>query len=358
MRIAYQRGRRAEATGGIQRNHHAQVGADAIGIAGDLVQPGRGDHVGIALAALGRQHIARLLLRVAQQLQQADVAVASQRAAQVAQVAHFERLDRHRGHAGIRVGLQGFHQQVFHRQADSLEVGAVLDLRHQPDPAPGAAGLLDQEGDDLVQRGNAELAVERGAAQLRQPLAGVQRFQLGQGEVFGEPALDAFAIDGLRGFALGELGMRGHVGGAADLVLVSRHQRAVLGHHQVRFDVVGAIGNGLGVRGQGVFGQQRAGAAVAVHRRLRRGRRGFSAHGSRWCHGQRQQQRTTPRRLRHCTPLLVPPAESAGPEKTCGIVTVRCYRGKNGCKCSPRVTSRYRSSRRSAPAGHPRSSAR
>ena len=96
----------------------------------------------------------------------------------------------------------------------------MLDLRHEADATVGAPGLLHQEGQDLVQAGDAELAVVGGAAQLRQALTGVQGLQLGQGEVLGEPALDLLPIDHLAGTAVGELRMRGDVGGAADLVLV------------------------------------------------------------------------------------------------------------------------------------------
>jgi hypothetical protein len=42
--------------------------------------------------------------------------------------------------------------------------------------------------------------------QLRQPLAGSQGLDLGQGEVLGEPAGDLLAVDGLGRLAVGELG--------------------------------------------------------------------------------------------------------------------------------------------------------
>ncbi len=42
--------------------------------------------------------------------------------------------------------------------------------------------------------------------------------------------------------------MRGHIGGAADLVLVARNQHAVPGRDQVRFDEIGAVGDLLGDR--------------------------------------------------------------------------------------------------------------
>ena len=69
----------------------------------------------------------------------------------------------------------------------------------------------------------------------------------------------------LRVLRLGELGVVGDVGGAADLVLVARHHHAVLRHHQVRLDEVGTVGDRLAVRGQRVFRPQRRRAAVADH---------------------------------------------------------------------------------------------
>ncbi len=299
MRIAHQRGGRAQRALVIQRNDRAQLRADAVGVHGDVLQAGWGHHLCVGQRATGLGDVGRLGVTLPQQLQQADVAVARDLAAQVAQVGGLERLDGDRADVGIGVAAQRRQQFVFHRQADRLEVGRVLDLRHQADATVGTPCLLHQEGQDLVKAGDAELAVVGGAAQFWQALTRVQRLQLGQGEVFGEPALNLLPVDDLAGAAAGELGMRGHVGGAADLVLVAGHHHPVLGHHQVRFDVVGAIGNRLRIGGQGVLRQQRACAAVAIDRHLVCGRGGgFSTHGHRWCHGQRQQQRTTPRL--HC----------------------------------------------------------
>jgi hypothetical protein len=101
-----------------------------------------------------------------------------------------------------------------------------------------------------------------GRTQLRQPLAGPQGLDLGQGEVFGEPAGDLLAVDGLGRLAVGELGAAGDVGGAADLVLVAGDQVAVLGRHQVGLDEVAALVDGQVVGQLGVLRPQARGAAV------------------------------------------------------------------------------------------------
>ena len=64
---------------------------------------------------------------------------------------------------------------------------------------------------DLVQGRDLVLAVVRGVvrAELRQPLLRPQGPQLGQGEVLGEPAGQADAVDSLGGSAVGELGLLG-----------------------------------------------------------------------------------------------------------------------------------------------------
>jgi hypothetical protein len=90
-----------------------------------------------------------------------------------------------------------------------------------------------------------------------------QGAQLGQGEVVGEPAGGADAVDHLGGLAVGELGVAGHVGGRGDVRLVSRHELVVLGGDQVRLDVVGAQLDGVPVGRQGVLRPVAGGAAVA-----------------------------------------------------------------------------------------------
>jgi hypothetical protein len=122
--------------------------------------------------------------------------------------------------------------------------------------------------------GHLELVVVRhvGRAQLRNALAGLQLLEFGQREVFGEPAGDRTAIDDLGGLAASELRHVGHVGGGLDHgagcvddgdgVLVAGDQFAVLGGHQVGFDEIGAVVDGLLVRGQRVFRPLRRSAAV------------------------------------------------------------------------------------------------
>ena len=110
-------------------------------------------------------------------------------------------------------------------------------------------------------------------------------------EVLGEPAGHLAAVDHLRGPAVRELRVVGHVGGAADLVLVPGDQDAVLGRDQVGLDVVGALPDrergttracaragsrrrrGGRSRGAPVVWWCRRGRLVAAGRRARRARR-------------------------------------------------------------------------------------
>ena len=101
-----------------------------------------------------------------------------------------------------------------------------------------------------------------GRAQLRQPLARAQCLQFREREVLGEPAGDRFAVDVFVRLARGELRMRGDVGGAADLVLVTRHERPVPGDHQIGFDVVRTLLNRDEVARKRVLGHVAARPAV------------------------------------------------------------------------------------------------
>ncbi len=262
MRIAHQAGRLTQALLRIQRNDRADVRADRVGVGGNLREPRRRPQLRIggwrsALARIGQRH-----LRTTEQLQQPDVALPPDPAAQIAQVGGLERLDHHRRRARIRVRLQGGQHLVFHRQAQAAEIARVLDLRNQPNRAPGGGRLCRNEVDDLVQRHDLKMAIPLRATQLRQPLTRAQGLQLGQGEVFGEPAFQRLAIDGLARLARGKLRMAGHIGGAADLVLMARYQHAILGRHQIRLDEISAIDDSLGVGRQGMFRAQCAGTAV------------------------------------------------------------------------------------------------
>ena len=88
----------------------------------------------------------------------------------------------------------------------------------------------------------------------REPLHGAQGAQLGEREVLGEPARHRDAVDHLGRASVGELGVRGDVGRAADLVLVPGDEHAVLGRDEVGLDEVGARQDRLLVRRQRVLG--------------------------------------------------------------------------------------------------------
>jgi len=70
------------------------------------------------------------------------------------------------------------------------------------------------ERDDLAQCRNLEPAVVRRAAQFGQALTGAQGLELSEREVFGEPAGDGDAVDGLGYLAIRELRPSGDIGGA------------------------------------------------------------------------------------------------------------------------------------------------
>src|SRR4029434_3915137 len=95
-----------------------------------------------------------------------------------------------------------------------------------------------------------------------QSLARAQRFQLGEREVLGEPAGDAAAIDRLSSLPEREFRRRRDIGGAADLVLVAHHQRAVARDHEVGLDVIGALLYRDEVFWERVLGHIPAGPAV------------------------------------------------------------------------------------------------
>ena len=186
---------------------------------------------------------------------------------ELTQVGDLEGLDDHLVVGVVHLALgQGGDQRLLQREADGVEVGRVLGLRVDTDALP--AGELEH----LVERGDAEVAVVRRVVRSHggQPLDGAQRPELLVGEVLGEPAGDRAAVDDLGGPAVGELGVGGDIGGAADLVLVAGDEDAVAGRHQVGLDVVGALPDGQLVGRQGVLGAVAGGAAVADHHRVGR----------------------------------------------------------------------------------------
>ena len=143
----------------------------------------------------------------------------------------------------------------------------MLEFWHDADDAPVRGSFGRDKVDDFLERHHLEHAVVLGAAgtELRNALDRAQGFEFRQREVVNEPAVVRFAVDGLARLAAGELLVAGHVGGLAQVGFVARDQHAIFGCAQVRLHVIGAIDDGLGVRGQRVFGTQRAGAAVAEY---------------------------------------------------------------------------------------------
>ena len=185
VRLVHQRGRLAERAVLAARDHLVLVRADRVRVGRDLRHVRR--------RAGGQPHE-----RVVREL------------AQRAQVPGLEGLDEDRA----AEALERRQQRRLERQPEPGEVRRVLGLRVHADA--GARG----ERDHLVERRDAEAPVERGLAQLRQPLARPQRAQLREREVLREPALLRAAVDLLGRAAVCELRPGRHVGGPGDLVLV------------------------------------------------------------------------------------------------------------------------------------------
>ncbi len=152
----------------------------------------------------------------------------------------------------------------------------MLRLRIDPDGCwCGTTQLLRQrqpllldclhQRQNLLQRRDLELSVEAfvGRADVGNALASAQRLQLGEREVLREPTRDRSAVDDLCRTPGGKLRMRSDVGRRPDLILVTRHQHAVLRHHQVRLDEVDTILHRDEIGRQGMFGDVTARAAVA-----------------------------------------------------------------------------------------------
>ena len=88
--------------------------------------------------------------------------------------AHLEALDEH-GIAGIPVTMASQHVQkaLVHGKTLAQEIAGVLDLDVQPHAAPGAL----HQGNDFLERGNVEAAIEAGGAKGK-ALSGAQRPEL------------------------------------------------------------------------------------------------------------------------------------------------------------------------------------
>ena len=178
---------------------------------------------------------------------------------------------------------QGCQQRLLEGQPDRGEVARVLGLGIDADRAPQSHSLGPGQIEDLVEGRDLVTAVEDGVlgAYGGKSLCCPQCAQLGQREIFGEPAGDGQAV-GLFGGPPGrELGVGGDVGGAGDLVFVPGHEDAVTGADQVGFDVVGAEPDGQPVGLQGVFGPVTRGAAVGDDQRTHESsERGFGDVGA------------------------------------------------------------------------------
>ena len=294
-------------------------GADAIGIALDEGQASRGEQVGKAarVAADGKviglvvgRHQGHRAVGVhivgVHQLHQLDVGAA----VQVLQIGHLEALDEDRRVGAVAVGgMQGVEQGVLEvagraalGQRHALHVGGMLDLGVDAHRAAELAAAGLGEVDHLVQRGHLELAVVGGGAAAR--LDGAQGLQLGQREVLDKPVVDALAVDRAGGLAAGEFRPLRDVGGAAEVRLVARHQHAVLGHHQVGFDVVGTERDGQVIALQRVLGpvagrtpvrdHPRGAAVQGLPARRRRGSRLGGAGQHQAAHDRRQASQGDP----------------------------------------------------------------
>ena len=180
--------------------------------------------------------------------------------AQLPQVAGLEGLDEHRPAEAVQRGQQ----RRLEREPERGEVRRVLGLGVDADAR--ARG----ERDHLLERRDPEAAVERGAAQLRQPLPRAQRAQLGEREVLGEPAVLLAPVDRLDRPARRELRALRDVGRARDLVLVARDEPPVARRDHVGLDEVGAELDRELVGRERVLGPERGGAAVGDHDGRRR----------------------------------------------------------------------------------------
>ncbi len=286
MGVAHQGGRPSQPAVRSQGNDGAYGRSDDVGVGGDRLQPLWAHHTAVREIAAGGGDVGGEGGWLVGQLQQLEIGAAGNLAPQGLEVGDLEGLDLHRSGAGVGVGVQGGQGALLQRQVDAGEIGRVLQFGNDADDPATGGGLRGDEVDHLLQRRNLELTVIGRAARADggQPLHRPQGLQLRQGEVLGEPPLDGLTIDGLADPPCGELPAPGHVGRAGDVVLMADHQHPVLGADQVRLHEVGAVLDGLGVGGEGVFGAKGAGAPVAEHQRpgprwRGEGRRGKGGRG-------------------------------------------------------------------------------
>ena len=150
------------------------------------------------------------------------------------------------------------------RQANRREIAGMLGFGIDANCPASRSTLRLGKREYLFKGRNFELPVKGHIvlAQLRQAFLGAQCLQLGQSEIFGEPAHLFVAVDRLAGFARGKFGFVGNVGGFGNLVLVPRNQNIVFGQHQVRLYEIRTLFNRKGIAGEGMFRPLTAGAAM------------------------------------------------------------------------------------------------
>lgn len=137
-------------------------------------------------------------------------------------------------------------------------MGRVLGFGIYADPRLSWATAIgiDRELHDFFEGRNLEPPVERRirGPELRQPLAGAQRLELGQREILGEPTLHGFAVDRLSPAPARELGMGSHVRRSSNLGFVTGNENPVARHDQIGLDVVRTLFDGPLVAGDRMFG--------------------------------------------------------------------------------------------------------
>ena len=145
----------------------------------------------------------------------------------------------------------------------------MLHLRIHADDSPDPFGLRLGQSHHLFKGGDRVSPVEgrTGGPQLGQALAGTKGLQLCQGKVFGEPALNALAVNDLGRLAGGKLSATCDIRRATDLVFVAHDHDAILGQHQIRLDEVSPLVHGQAIGADGVFRPQSARPAVGNNNR-------------------------------------------------------------------------------------------
>ena len=252
---------------------------DAVGVARDLGQACRCDHVGVGATVAAGNEIPRRAVGIVGQIDAVAggqiVVVARQQlheahtgqAAQLLEIGDLERLHDHRVALAAPVcGRQHVGELALQRQVLLLMPGRVLGFGIDTDGAAGAHGFLFRQVDDFLEGRNLEGVVEAWAAR-GDAFARTQLLDFGEREIRREPVVVLHAVDAGLALARGELGNCRYVGRAAEHGLVARDQHAIPGRYEVRLDEVRTHRDGGAIGLQRVLGQVARGAAVADDQR-------------------------------------------------------------------------------------------